>query len=75
MNLTFTANRLGDNIKLYVDRFDIDPDAKFCYTGGPVPFTRRATFTQDTGEPVFELSLDEARDLIKELLRSTIGDE
>ncbi len=53
----------------YIDEFsEVETGGKFAMTANPLTFIRRALFTQDKGESVFELPLEEAKKIAKEIL-------
>lgn len=66
MVLTVTVIREGDKCEFYVDDYIND---KFANTATGLKFARRALFTQDAGKPAFDLPLEDAKEMAREILK------
>lgn len=74
MKINLTATVKSDEVQIFADIFPQKAGAKFGLTANPANFSRRRLFTQDKGEPVLIVSVEEARRFAYEILRDTEGE-
>ncbi|GAG89523.1 unnamed protein product [marine sediment metagenome] len=63
-----TVEKENGKCTIYIDEYK-EGDRKYAYTGNPITFTRRALFTQGKGKPAFELPLEDAKEMAREILK------
>lgn len=70
MAITVTVMKEDGRCKFYVDDFEnSNPVKKFAQTANPLTFSRRALFTSDIGNEVFDLPLEDAKEMAREILK------
>ena len=66
-DLTVTVMKEGNKCRVYFDKF-YDTDDKFALTAELIKFRRRALFTRDSGDPVFDILIEDAKKMAREIL-------
>lgn len=67
-NITMTVVREQDDCQFFADMIP-GGGGKFVMTAKPVVFSRRSIFTQDSGDPMLILPLENAKKMAEEILK------